>query len=152
MLNLTALTGRLTRDLELRKTDAGVPVTSFSIAVQRNYKSGGDYPVDFIDCVAWRGTAEFISKYFKKGSMITVVGNLETRKFTDKEGNNRKAVEVIVKDAYFGDSAKKEGGNDGEQETPGSYGGYGNFEPDFGAEDDGGSDLPFSGGFPPFNG
>ncbi len=151
MLNLIALTGRLTRDLELRKTDAGVSVTSFSIAVQRNYKSGGDYPVDFIDCVAWRGTAEFISKYFKKGSMITVVGNLETRKYEDKDGNNRKAVEVIVKDAFFGDSAKKEGGN-GEQKAPGSYGGYGSFEPDFGGGDAEGTELPFSGGFPPFNG
>lgn len=147
MLNLIALTGRITRDPELRKTDAGVSVTSFSMAVQRNYKIDGEYPTDFIDCVAWRGTADFICKHFKKGSMITVVGNLETRKFTDKDGNNRKAVEVIVKDAYFGDSAKKENGNGGEQEASAGYGG--NFEPDFGGGD---SALPFSGGFPPFNG
>ena len=79
--------------------------------------------------------------------MITVVGNLETRKFTDKEGNNRKAVEVIVKDAYFGDSAKKDNGNGGDQEAPAGYGG--SFEPDFGGGD---SALPFDGGFPPFNG
>ncbi len=147
MLNLIALTGRITRDPELRKTDAGVSVTSFSMAVQRNYKIDGEYPTDFIDCVAWRGTADFICKHFKKGSMITVAGNLETRKFTDKDGNNRKAVEVIVKDAYFGDSAKKENGNGGEQEAPAGYGG--NFEPDFGGGD---SALPFSCGFPPFNG
>lgn len=147
MLNLIALTGRITRDPELRKTDAGVSVTSFSMAVQRNYKIDGEYPTDFIDCVAWRGTADFICKHFKKGSMITVVGNLETRKFTDKDGNNRKAVEVIVKDAYFGDSAKKDNGNGGKQEAPAGYGG--NFEPDFGGGD---SALPFSGGFPPFNG
>lgn len=152
MLNLVALTGRITHDPELRRTGSGVPVTSFSIAVQRNYKSGDDYVTDFIDCVAWRGTCEFIGKYFKKGSMITVVGTLETRKFTDKEGNNRKAVEVVVRDAHFGDSAKKDGGNGGgEQEAPSGYGG---FVPDFGAsagvDDD--SALPFEGGFPAFGG
>lgn len=149
MLNTVALTGRLTRDPEIRRLDSGVPVTSFSIAVQRNYKSGDDYPTDFIDCVAWRGTCEFIGKYFQKGSMITVVGSLETRKFTDKDGNNRKAVEVNVREAHFGDSAKKDNGNGGEQEAPA---GYSSFEPDFGGGDTGDSDLPFSGGFPPFNG
>lgn len=147
MLNLVALTGRITRDPELRRTDSGVAVTSISIAVQRNYKVEGEYPTDFHDCVAWRGTAEFICKHFKKGSMITVVGNLETRKFTDKEGNNRKAVEVIVKDAYFGDSAKRDNNNGGEQEAPTGYGG--SFEPDFGGGD---SALPFEGGFPAFGG
>ena len=147
MLNLVALTGRITRDPELRRTDSGVAVTSISIAVQRNYKVDGEYPTDFHDCVAWRGTAEFICKHFKKGSMITVVGNLETRKFTDKEGNNRKAVEVIVKDAYFGDSTKRDNGNSGEQEAPAGYGG--NFEPDFGGDD---SALPFEGDFPTFGG
>lgn len=151
MLNLVALTGRITHDLELRKTATGVPVTSFSIAVQRNYKSGEEYLTDFIDCVAWRGTCEFISKYFKKGSLITVVGNLETRKFTDKEGNNRKAVEVVVKDAYFGDSAKKQdGGNGGgDQDAPAGYGG---FVPDFAAADDEDAGLPFDAGFPAFGG
>ena len=147
MLNLVALTGRITHDPEMRRLDSGVPVTNFSIAVQRNYKSGDDYSTDFIDCVAWRGTSEFIGKYFKKGSMITVVGNLETRRFVDKDGNNRKAVEVNVREAHFGDSAKKDGGTgNGEQDAPS---GYGSFEPDFGAGD---SALPFSGGFPPFNG
>ena len=146
MLNLIALTGRMTRDPELRTLESGVSVTSFSIAVQRNYKIEGEYPTDFIDCVAWRGTADFICKHFRKGSMLTVVGNLETRKFTDKEGNNRKAVEVIVKDAYFGES-KKDNGNNGEQEAPAGYGG--SFEPDFGGDD---SALPFEGGFPAFGG
>ena len=149
MLNLVALTGRMTRDPELRTLESGVSVTSFSIAVQRNYKTGDEYLTDFHDCVAWRGTADFICKHFRKGSMITVVGNLETRKFTDKESNNRKAVEVIVKDAYFGDSAKKDNGNNSGQDAPAGCGG---FEPDFGAGDMGGSNLPFSGGFPPFNG
>lgn len=144
MLNLVALTGRMTHDPELRKLDSGVPVMNFSIAVQRNYKSGDDYSTDFIDCVAWRGTSEFIGKYFKKGSMITVVGNLETRKFVDKDGNNRKAVEVNVRDAHFGDSAKKDNGAAGEQSAPS---GYSSFEPDFGS-----GDLPFEGGFPPFGG
>lgn len=147
MLNLVALTGRITHDPEMRATATGVPVTSFSIAVQRNYKSGEEYLTDFIDCVAWRGTCEFIGKYFKKGSLITVVGNLETRKFTDKDGNNRKAVEVVVKEAHFGDSAKKDNGNNGEQEAPAGYGG--SFEPDFGGGD---SALPFDGGFPAFGG
>ena len=146
MLNLIALTGRMTRDPELRTLDSGVSVTSFSIAVQRNYKIEGEYPTDFIDCVAWRGTADFICKHFSKGSMLTVVGNLETRKFTDKDGNNRKAVEVIVKDAYFGE-AKKDNGNNGELEAPAGYGG--SFEPDFGGGD---SALPFEGGFPAFGG
>ena len=146
MLNLVALTGRMTRDPEMRTLESGVSVTSFSIAVQRNYKIEGEYPTDFIDCVAWRGTADFICKHFRKGSMLTVVGNLETRKFTDKEGNNRKAVEVIVKDAYFGES-KKDNGNNGEQEASAGYGG--SFEPDFGGDD---SALPFEGGFPAFGG
>ena len=146
MLNLVALTGRMTRDPELRTLESGVSVTSFSIAVQRNYKIEGEYPTDFIDCVAWRGTADFICKHFRKGSMLTVVGNLETRKFTDKEGNNRKAVEVIVKDAYFGES-KKDNGNNGEQEASAGYGG--SFEPDFGGDD---SALPCEGGFPAFGG
>ena len=136
----------MTRDPELRTLESGVSVTSFSIAVQRNYKIEGEYPTDFIDCVAWRGTADFICKHFRKGSMLTVVGNLETRKFTDKEGNNRKAVEVIVKDAYFGES-KKDNGNNGEQEASAGYGG--SFEPDFGGDD---SALPFEGGFPAFGG
>ena len=144
MLNLVALTGRMTHDPELRKLDSGVPVMNFSIAVQRNYKSGDDYPTDFIDCVAWRGTGEFIGKYFKKGSMITVVGTLETRRFVDKDGNNRKAVEVNVRDAHFGDSAKKDSSAAGEQSAPSGYSG---FEPDFGS-----GDLPFDGGFPAFGG
>ena len=146
MLNLIALTGRMTRDPELRTLESGVSVTSFSIAVQRNYKIEGEYPTDFIDCVAWRGTADFICKHFSKGSMLTVVGNLEPRKFTDKDSNNRKAVEVIVKDAYFGE-AKKDNGNNGELEAPAGYGG--SFEPDFGGGD---SALPFEGGFPAFGG
>ena len=145
MLNFVVQTGRITHDPELRTTGAGIPVTSFSIAVQRNYKTGDDYITDFHDCVAWRGTAEFICKHFRKGSMITVVGNLENRKFVDKDNNNRKAVEIVVKEAYFGDSAKKNNGNDDSQEASG---GYGTFEPDFG----GGNSIPFSGGFPAFGG
>ena len=145
MLNFVVQTGRITHDPELRTTGAGIPVTSFSIAVQRNYKTGDDYITDFHDCVAWRGTAEFICKHFRKGSMITVVGNLENRKFTDKDNNNRKAVEIVVKEAYFGDSAKKNNGNEGGNEASG---GYGTFEPDFG----GGNGIPFGGGFPAFGG
>ncbi len=95
-LNLIVLTGRMTADPELRSLDSGASVVNFSVAVQRGYKPAGadDYPVDFIDVVAWRKTAEFIANYFKKGSMITIVGSLETRKFQDKNGTNRTAYEV----------------------------------------------------------
>ena len=112
MLNLCILTGRLTENPELKTTDGQISVTRFSIAVQRNYKDkDGEYPTDFINCVAWRGTAEFISKYFKKGSMITVDGSYETRKYTDKNNNNRTAHEIKVEHAYFGDSGKKSEGD-----------------------------------------
>ena len=108
MLNHIVIMGRLTRDPELRRTGTGVAVASFSIAVDRDFggRDGGEKKTDFIDCVAWRQTGEFISKYFTKGRMIVVEGRLEMRDWTDKEGNKRRNAEVIVANAYFGDSKR----------------------------------------------
>lgn len=105
MLNHITIMGRLTRDPELRRTGSGIAVTSFTIAVDRDYKSGSnEKEVDFIDCIAWRQTGEFMAKYFTKGRMAVVSGRLQTRGWTDKNGNKRKATEVIAENVYFGDS------------------------------------------------
>ena len=103
MLNMVTLQGRLTRDPELRHTQSNVAVASFSLAVERDAGAGSDgkRPVDFIDCVAWRNTGEFITSYFKKGAQVLINGQLQTRKYTDRDGNNRTAVEVKVDKAYF---------------------------------------------------
>lgn len=103
MLNVVVLTGRLTKDPELKTTPSGVYVLGFSIAVERRYRSGEDRQADFINIVAWRKTAEFISKYFKKGQMIAVEGSLQSRKYQDKDGNNRTVVEVVANNAQFAD-------------------------------------------------
>lgn len=111
MLNKIILMGRLTRDPELKRTQSGTAVTSFALAVDRDFKSqSGEKETDFIDIVAWRNTAEFVSKYFSKGRMAVVEGRLQTRKWQDKEGNNRVSVEVAADNVYFGDSAKRESG------------------------------------------
>ena len=105
MLNRTIIMGRLVRDPELRRTGSGVAVTSFSVAVERDYTpQGQEKETDFFDCVAWRQTGEFIAKYFTKGRMITVDGKLQTRSWNDKDGNKRKTVEIVADNAYFGDS------------------------------------------------
>ena len=102
MINMVALMGRLTYEPELRSTNNGLSVLSFQVAVDRNYQAQGqERQADFIDCVAWRQTAEFISRYFHKGSMIAIEGSIQTRNYTDKNGNNRKAVEVVVNNASF---------------------------------------------------
>ena len=107
MLNCISLIGRITADVELKTTSSNVSVCSFSVAVERNYKdSDGKYPVDFIEVVAWRQTAEFISWYFSKGSMIAVQGSLQSRKWKDKDGNNRVAWEVIAERVYFAGNSK----------------------------------------------
>ena len=112
MLNKIILMGRLTRDPELRRTGSGTAVTSFSLAVDRDFKSqSGEKETDFIDIVAWRGTAEFVSKYFTKGRMAVVEGRLQIRDWTDKDGGKRRSAEVIADNVYFGDS-KREGGSD----------------------------------------
>ena len=111
MLNKIILMGRLTRDPELRRTGSGTAVTSFALAVDRDFKGqGGEKETDFIDVVAWRSTAEFVSKYFTKGRMAVVEGRLQIRDWKDKEGNNRRSAEVMADNVYFGDS-NKDGGN-----------------------------------------
>ena len=101
MFNFVVLTGRLTADPELKTTPNGIPVTSFSIAVSRRYRSGEEQLTDFINIVAWRQRAEFICKYFSKGQLIALDGSIETRSYVDKNGNNRTAFEVVVENAYF---------------------------------------------------
>ena len=110
MLNKIFIMGRLTRDPELRRTQTGTPVASFSLAVDRDFKdkSTGERATDFIDVVAWRQTAEFVSRYFSKGRMAVVEGRLQIRDWTDKEGGKRRSAEVIADQIYFGDS-KREG-------------------------------------------
>ena len=109
MLNKIILMGRLTRDPELRRTQSGTAVTSFSLAVDRDYKAqDGERETDFIDIVAWRSTAEFVSKYFSKGRMAVVEGRLQVRDWTDKDGNKRRSTEVLADSVYFGDSKRSE--------------------------------------------
>jgi single-strand binding protein len=107
MINKAILMGRLTSTPELKTTSGGISVLSFSIAVQRQYKSAdGTYPTDFINIVAWRNTADFISKYFEKGQLIAIVGSIQTRSYEDKAGNKRTAVEVVADEAHFVESKK----------------------------------------------
>ena len=118
MLNHITIMGRLVRDPELRRTGSGIAVASFRVAVDRDFvsKDGGERKADFIDCVAWRQTGEFISKYFTKGRMIVVDGRLEMRDWTDKDGNKRTSAEIVVANAYFGDSKR-------DSDSGSSYGG-----------------------------
>ena len=113
MLNKIIIMGRLTRDPELRRTQSGTAVTSFSLAVDRDFKSqSGEKETDFIDIVAWRSTAEFVSKYFTKGRMAVVEGRLQIRDWTDREGGKRRSAEVVADNVYFGDS-KRDAASDG---------------------------------------
>ena len=105
MLNTITIMGRMTRDPELRRTGTGTAVTSFTLAVDRDFKAeNGEKETDFIDCVAWRNTGEFVDKYFSKGRMAVVTGRLQIRSWKDKDGNNRRTAEVIADSVYFGDS------------------------------------------------
>lgn len=109
MLNTITIMGRLTRDPELRRTGSGIAVASFTVAVDRDRApEGQEKETDFLDCVAWRQTAEFVEKYFKKGRMIVVSGRLQIRGWTDKEGNKRRSAEIVADNVYFGDSKKDE--------------------------------------------
>ena len=123
MLNHIVIMGRLTRDPELRRTGTGVAVASFTVAVDRDFggREGGERETDFIDCVAWRNTGEFVSKYFTKGSMIVVSGRMQIRGWTDKEGNKRRTAEVVADNVYFGES--KRSGDSGSYSNGNSYGG-----------------------------
>jgi single-strand DNA-binding protein len=120
MLNRVIIMGRLTRDPERRTTQSGTAVTSFTLAVDRDFKGkDGEKTTDFIDCVAWRNTADFVSRYFTKGRMAVVEGRMQTRNYTDKSGSNRKAVEIVAENVYFGDS--KRDGDTGQQTPPPAY-------------------------------
>lgn len=121
MLNVVAIMGRLVADPELRSTQSGVSVCSFRIACDRNYAPQGQQrQADFIDIVAWRQTAEFVCKYFQKGSMIAIDGSLQTRQYTDKNGNNRTAVEVLANNVSFTGS-KNSSNNGNGNSNGGSY-------------------------------
>ena len=119
MLNKIILMGRLTRDPELRRTGTGTAVTSFSLAVDRDFKSqSGEKETDFIDIVAWRSTAEFVSKYFTKGRMAVVEGRLPIRDWTDQDGGKRRSAEVVADNVYFGDSKRDGGDSSGYSAAP----------------------------------
>ena len=105
MLNVAIIMGRITKDLELKETPNNVAVTTFTVAVNRDYtKQGEEKKADFINVTAWRNTAEFVTKYFKKGSSIVVKGTIQTRDYTDKDGNKRTFFEIVASDVYFGES------------------------------------------------
>jgi single-strand DNA-binding protein len=133
MLNHITVMGRLTRDPELRHTGSNIPVASFTLAVDRDIanKQTGEKETDFIDCVAWRQTGEFVSKYFSKGRMAVVSGRLQIRNWTDDKGNNRRSAEVVADNVYFGDSKNSNSGN---STAPAS---------DFAMLEDDDSQLPF---------
>lgn len=145
--------GRLTRDPELRYTQSQTPVASFTLAVDRDFGSrdGGEKQTDFIDCVAWRQTAEFVSKYFTKGSMAVVSGRLQIRDWTDRDGGKRRSAEVVVDNMYFGESRRRDG--DSGDSRSSSYSSYGNSgsagkssapaASAFAELDDGDGELPF---------
>ena len=148
MLNKIFIMGRLTRDPELRRTQSGTAVTSFSLAVDRDFKSqSGEKETDFIDVVAWRSTAEFVAKYFTKGRMAVVEGRLQIRDWKDKDGNNRRSAEVVADNIYFGDS--KRDGAGGYEAAPAYGAPMGGYSAPMGGpsafaeidEEDG--DLPF---------
>ena len=164
MLNHIVIMGRLTRDPELRRTGTGVAVASFTVAVDRDFggRDGGEKETDFIDCVAWRQTGEFVSKYFTKGRMAVVSGRLQIRSWTDTDGNKRRTAEVVADNCYFGDSKREGesayggnsfGGNSyggnayGSAPAAPSFGGYsapaGNPASDFAMLDDDDAQLPF---------
>ena len=146
MLNRIVIMGRLTREPELRRTGSGVAVTSFTVAVDRDFapKDGGERETDFIDCVAWRGTGEFVDKYFSKGSMAVVAGRLQIRQWTDKEGNKRHSAEIVADNVYFGDSKRKSESRENEQIANSNVNDY-NYTPqqEFTEIDDDDSQLPY---------
>ena len=153
MLNHITIMGRLTRDPELRYTQSQTPVASFTLAVDRDFggRDGGEKQTDFIDCVAWRQTAEFVNKYFAKGSMAVVSGRLQIRDWTDRDGGKRRSAEVVVDNMYFGESRRRDG--DSGDSRSSSYSNYGNSgsagkssapaASAFAELDDGDGELPF---------
>ena len=148
MLNHIIIMGRLTRDPDLRRTGSGIAVASFTVTVDRDFspKDGGEKETDFIDCVAWRQTGEFVSKYFTKGRMAVVSGRLQIRSWTDKDGNKRRTAEIVADNVYFGDS-KRDGDSGSAYSAPASFGGYSapsqSSASDFAMLDDDDAQLPF---------
>ena len=143
MLNHIVVMGRLTRDPELRYTQSQLPVVSFTVAVDRDFggRDGGEKQTDFIDCVAWRHTAEFVSKYFAKGSMAVVSGRLQIRDWTDREGGKRRSAEIVADNVYFGESRRDGDSNRGDNYT----GRYSNsYSSNSGGYDSGRSGAPAS--------
>ena len=138
MLNHIVIMGRLTRDPELRSTQSGVSVVSFTVACDRDFggRDGGERQTDFIECSAWRQTAEFVSKYFRKGSMIIVSGRLQSRKYQDRDGNNRTAWDISVENVHFGES-KRDSESGGSWQSDSRGGSY-----DRGADSSRGSERP----------
>ena len=119
MLNLITIMGRLVRDPDYRTTGSGLSVSNFSVAVDRDFKTdSGEKETDFIDCVAWRNTAEFVTKYFRKGSMVVVSGRLQIRSWTDKDGNKRRTAEVVADNVYFAESKRQSDSNSGSAPAP----------------------------------
>lgn len=137
-MNTVQLLGRLTRDPEMKETASGVAVAKFSIAVNRRFKNAdGEYETDFISCTAWRNTAEFLCKYFQKGSQIAVVGSIQTQKYTDEDGNKKTSTGVVVDEVYFA-GAKGNSDNTTSDEAPPEFSTeFADVPPD---DDD---DLPF---------
>ena len=144
MLNVVVLSGRLTQDPELKTTPNGISVCSFSIAVERRFKSGEERQSDFINIVTWRSSAEFVSKYLKKGQMIAIRGSIQTRRYQDKDGNNRTAFEVVADDVQFADFARREGDSAPAAAPAATPASYSNASAgDFTSIDDVDEDLPF---------
>ena len=150
MLNHIVIMGRLTRDPELRYTQSQTPVASFTVAVDRDFggRDGGERQTDFIDCSAWRSTAEFVSKYFRKGSMAVVSGRLQSRKWQDRDGNNRTSWEINADNVYFGESRRDSASQTGSYSSN-NYGSSGNDNsrssaPAYGSYDSGRSAAPAS--------
>ena len=145
MFNLVVLTGGLTADPELKTTPSGVSVTSFSIAVERPYKKGEEREADFINIVAWRQTAEFVTHYFTKGSLIGIEGSIQTRRYEDKNGNNRTAFEVVANNVQFvmPKSAAERAFTGENNESPSEEQGFSNTETEDFAQMDISDDLPF---------
>ena len=141
MLNKVVIMGRFTKDPELRRTGSGTAVTSFSLACDRDFKSqSGDKETDFIEVVAWKNTAEFVSKYFSKGRMAVVEGRLQIRDWTDKAGNKRTTAEIVADNVYFADSKRSES-NDNQRENFNAL--SGRLSDDFVPISEEGGEIPF---------
>lgn len=145
MLNHITIMGRMVRDPELRRTGSGIAVASFTLAVDRDFsgKESGEKETDFIDCVAWRGTGEFVAKHFTKGRMAVASGRLQIRSWTDKDGNKRRTAEVVADNVYFGDSKRDSDGNSNGGNTYGGYAAPSAPASNFAMLDDDDAHLPF---------